>query len=260
MAEKKVISIEDRIPKLKEVRKKKTNRRLIFYLSLFFILISIVVYLQSPLSHIQAIKIEGNDYINSDELIALSGLSKDNNFWGVSTGKIEDKITEHQEIKNATVSRKLPNTIVIAVEELKKVAYLKREGKYYPVLENGNFLETPTTAWRSDAPLLMDFTSDAPLEALASELQALPSSISSLISEIYWKPTDTNSYKVTIFMNDGYEVRSSIHNFSNYMKTYPSIVSQLDKKQLGIITIGEGGAVFDPYEKEQKTKEEDHAS
>ncbi|UTR15185.1 Miff domain-containing protein [Salipaludibacillus sp. LMS25] len=36
MKEKKVIKIEERIPKLKERRKQRSNRRLIMYVSVFF--------------------------------------------------------------------------------------------------------------------------------------------------------------------------------------------------------------------------------
>ena len=53
---KKVVSIEDRIPKLKQQRRKKANRRLILLLLLFFIFIAFILYFQSPLSHVQGLR------------------------------------------------------------------------------------------------------------------------------------------------------------------------------------------------------------
>lgn len=256
MAEKKVISIEDRIPKLKEARKKKTNRRLVFYLSLFFILISIVVYLQSPLSYIQHIVVNGNEYVAEDVIVELSELSNENNLWSVSLTDTVEKIKKHPELKDVQVQRKLPNSIVINVEELEKVAYIKLEDSYMPLLENGEVIDSiEVSKWKGDAPLLIDFAKDTYIQEIADELQELPATVSTLISEIYWKPTEANPYKVLLFMDDGYQVESSIRNFARYLQTYPSIVSQLEEKE-GIIRIGEGGAVFDPYKKKDETEEE----
>ena len=50
-----VVSLEDRIPKLKHRRKKRANRRAIMLLVLFFILLILVLYFLSPLSDINKI-------------------------------------------------------------------------------------------------------------------------------------------------------------------------------------------------------------
>src|SRR5699024_5011527 len=89
--EKKVISIEDRIPKLKEERKKKANRRLIFYLTIFFILIACVVYLQSPYSNVKEITVTGNDVVPIEEIKELSGIDDETNIWMLQK-RIEKKI------------------------------------------------------------------------------------------------------------------------------------------------------------------------
>ncbi|GGM20615.1 cell division protein DivIB [Paraliobacillus quinghaiensis] len=260
MEEKKVVSIEDRIPKLKQERKKKTNRRLIFYVSLFFILISIVAYLQSPLSRVQHITVTGNEYVTNEAIIAFSELSEEDNFWGIKMSQRAAKVGEHPEIKEVQVTRELPNTIVIKVEELDKVAYVKKEDGYYPLLENGEILESvDVSSLSSDAPILNNFTNNTYIIEIAKELYALPHAVSSLISEISWQPSDANPYKVWLFMNDGYEVESTIRNFATYLKSYPSIVSQLAKDQTGVIRIGDGGAIFDPYEKANKEEDNETA-
>ncbi|WP_017471803.1 cell division protein FtsQ/DivIB [Amphibacillus jilinensis] len=260
MEDEKVVSIEERIPKLKEARRKKTNRRLIFYLCLFFVLISIVVYLQSPLSYVSEINVAGQEYVSIEEIIEYSRLSNDDNIWGFRTSDIEDNIKELPEIKDAEVRRILPNHIKITVDELDKVAYLN-EGRYvYPLLENGKTLESfRITDWQGDAPLLFNFNDQEYLTMLTEQLVQLPSFIVSHISEIYWEPSDTNPFILRMFMTDGFEVVTSIRNFSANMSSYPSIVSQLDDVGDGIIEIGEGGAVFNTYEsmKDNEVDEED---
>ena len=65
----KVLSLEDRIPKIKEHRRRKANRRLILLLSLFFLLIVCVVYFQSPFSQIKRIDVLGNETITEEEVV-----------------------------------------------------------------------------------------------------------------------------------------------------------------------------------------------
>ncbi|WP_053219760.1 cell division protein FtsQ/DivIB [Virgibacillus senegalensis] len=256
MSQKKVVSIEDRIPKLKQARKKKANRRLIFYLSIFFVLISIVVYLQSPLSQVRHIEVAGNEYIDQQEVKSLSGLSTEDNFWNVDKQMVIDNIQQHPVVKDAEVLRHFPTTIEIKVKEYNRVGYVRESGAYYPVLENGQSLkQEKMKSARADAPLLSGFTKDTYLQDMTKELQRLPASIVGLISEINWEPTEENPYKITLFMNDGFEVEATIRNFSTKMKAYPSIVAQLEPGSEGIIHIGVG-AYFESYQEGEEQEQD----
>ncbi|QDP40092.1 cell division protein FtsQ/DivIB [Radiobacillus deserti] len=243
-----VVSIEDRIPKLKQARKKKANRRLIFYLSIFFFLISIIVYLQSPLSHIHSIKVEGNEYLADEEIVKISGLKEGDSFWSVNKDKIVKNVESKTEIvKKVSVKRQFPTTVTLSITEFERVGYVKeKDAQYFPILENGERLSVKALERiPGDAPLLIDFDKDTYLSEMTKELRNSPASIVDLISEIYWKPTDENPYKIRLFMNDGFVVEGSIRNFSKNMKAYPSIASQIDPGSKGVIHIGVG-AFFDP--------------
>ncbi|SDB87595.1 cell division protein FtsQ [Pelagirhabdus alkalitolerans] len=263
MKEEKVVSIEDRIPKLKEARRKKTNRRLIFYIVLFFFLISIVLYLQSPLSYIDEINVSGYEYINPDRIVTESHLSEEDNIWAISTEEVEHTIASLEEVDSAQVSRRFPNHIEIEIEELDKVAYMNRGEFFYPLLENGTTLAAIRLVdWRGDAPLLYDFQENQYLDLLLEELSSLSPSVMRHISEIHYNATESNPYILKLLMNDGFEVETSIRNFSNNMSSYPSITAQLDHDEQGIIEIGEGGAVFNRYtddydQTEDETENED---
>lgn len=244
MDDKKVVSIEDRIPKLKEARRKKTNRRLIFYLCLFFVLIAIVVYLQSPLSYVQAVQVTGNQYLTREDIISHAQLTEDVNIWSIRMSDVEARLNELPEVKQAVVKRKLPNKIEIKVEELNKVAYVNQGEAYYPLLENGYLLDSLRIVdYQGDAPLLFGFSDEEYLMLLVDQLVELPKSITSHISEIYWDPSESNPFTLRLFMNDGFEVIASIRHFSDHMSSYPSIISQLDGEG-GVIEIGAGGAIF----------------
>lgn len=250
MEKEKIVSIEDRIPKLKQARKKKANRRLVFYLSIFFFLIAIIVYLQSPLSHVKSIIVTGNSLYQEGEVIEQSGIKKGTNIWTINKEEIIETLENDPLIKNVEVETKLPWTVEIQLVEHERVGYMKKENEFYPVLGNGTVLEeSKINRLSGDAPLLLSFSQEDMLVEMSKELSNLPKNILNIISEIHWTPTDKNKNDITLFMTDGFMVQSSIRNFSEKMKVYPSIASQLEPGSEGIIHIGVG-AYFEPFNQE----------
>lgn len=236
MDQKKVIALEERIPRLKNERKQRSNRRLIFYLSFFFILLAAVVYFQSPLSYIKMVEVVGNSYISEELIIDRSQIDGETSYWGINYKNIENDIKSLTEIKDVIVTRKFPNTILIEVKEYSRVAYLVINGHYYPILETGEILEAmPSNYFPNDAPFLMDWNTDNELAEMAAELSKLPESIINRISEIYYTPVEADPLRITLFMNDGFKVSSSIRHFSNRIQPYPTIVKELDPNVRGII-------------------------
>ena len=179
-----IISIEDRIPKLKQSRKKKANRRLLFYLSIFFLLISVIVYLQSPLSNVKHIEVIGNDVLSEEEVLSGSGLAKGNNMWAINKSKIAGNIMNNPLISDASVSREFPQSVNINIEEFQIIGYIPKDNVYYPLLENGKVLTSKEIINKGDGPLLHNFTDDKYLTRLSKELSNVPDDIFNLISEI----------------------------------------------------------------------------
>ncbi|HLR70589.1 MAG TPA: FtsQ-type POTRA domain-containing protein [Pseudogracilibacillus sp.] len=241
MEKKKIVSIEDRIPKLKEARKKKANRRLLFYLTIFFVLISIIIYLQSPLSHIKEIEVQDNYFLSDEQVVSVSGLALGTNIWMLNKNSVQKKMENHPVIDSAQVKRKLPFTIELDINEHQVVGFLKEEeSTYYPVLESGMIISNSDIVYDGDNPLLTNFDDDDYLTRMTIELGDLPVEILNLISEITWEPTEKNKHKIVLYMNDGYVVESTMRDFATKMKSYPSIVSQLDGEDKGIIHMGVG--------------------
>ncbi|MGO4887871.1 cell division protein FtsQ/DivIB [Anaerobacillus sp. MEB173] len=239
MANDKVITIEDRIPKLKSQRKQKSNRRLIMYLSTFFFLILLVIYFQSSLSHITSIAVSGNHYINDESIIDMSGIEEGTSIWNVEQEHVVASIiSQLHGISSATVQRKFPNSVEINVTEYSRVAYIFDEGRYFPILETGKILdEMPREHFPTDAPLLVNWTSETgeEVEEMAAELRKLPESMINRISEIYFTPVESDPLRITLYMNDGNEVSSTIRHFSERISSYPAIVQELSPDEKGII-------------------------
>ncbi|MFP7296041.1 cell division protein FtsQ/DivIB [Neobacillus niacini] len=252
----KIVALEDRIPKLKEQRRRKANRRLIFLLFLFFTMIAVVAYVQSPLSHVKKITIKGNDLLSTNEIISTSHLSKQTNIWSVKTDSIALKLQKLNVIKEAKVKIIWPNTVVIEIEEREKIAYLESENSYYPVMENGKILkDREVSEVPINAPILFKFKEGAILKETVSALVELPDEVLNAISELHYTPKKTDQYHISLFMNDGFEVRATLRSFSEKMIHYPSIISQLDPTKKGIIDL-EVGSYFKAYELEADESEE----
>ncbi|WP_281975616.1 cell division protein FtsQ/DivIB [Halobacillus litoralis] len=259
MEERKVVSIEDRIPKLKQTRRKKANRRLILYLTILFILIATVVYLQSPLSNVRNISVEGQYHVSEEEIIELAGITTDTNYWKVDEEELKNQIESHKEITFVSVDRSFPNTVKIEVEESERIGYVQQDGGFYAILEDGSKLDDATSVQGGDAPILVGFNKETYLKEMSKELKDLPASVSHLISEIHWDPKDGNPYQIMLYMNDGFQVEASIRSFSTKMPSYPSIVSQLDEGAEGVIHI-DVGAYFEEFPTEESNAAEEEES
>lgn len=244
--EKKVVSLEDRIPKLQQQRKQKTNRRLISFLSIFFLLILLVIYFQSPLSKVSSITVEGNVHVDSEKIVEMSKITTSSGFWNINGKNVRASVEKHQQIKKATVDKKFPNHIVLVVEEYASVAYLEDKGVYRPILENGQVLKDRQVKSPADAPVLINWKHESDINEMMSELKKLNPSILNSISEIHHTPDKTDPWLVHLYMNDGFEVMASVRTFSKKMNTYSSIVSQLDENSEGIIHL-EVGSYFESY-------------
>ena len=251
----KIVALEDRIPKLKEQRRRKANRRLIFLLLLFFTMIAIVAYVQSPLSYVNKINVKGNELLSANEIIKSTGLSKKTNVWSVKKGLIASELQKMNVIKKAEVKIKWPNTVILEIKEHNKIAYMESDKFYYPVMENGKVLKDRQVAEIPvNAPILFKFKEDSILKEMVSALEKLPDEVQNAISEIHYTPKETDEYRISLFMNDGFEVNATLRTFSEKMIHYPSIISQLDPSIKGIIDL-EVGSYFKAYELEvEETK------
>lgn len=246
----KVIDIADRIPTLREKRRKRSNRKFLILILIFLLTLFLLLYFQSPYSEIDKIKIVGADIVPAEKYLQQSNLSLGESMWGFRQKEIEEKIEKLKWVKNVHVKRKLLTTVIIEVEEYKKVAYVTDNNVFYPLLENGYVLETSREE-PIDAPVFVNFKDEMIREKLLNELGKLDSSILPLISEIH-SNGEKDPYGITLFMNDGYEVRAEVTSLAKKLNYYPSIVAQINQtgsKEKGIIDI-EVGTYYRPYSDE----------
>ncbi|AJD90915.1 hypothetical protein JMA_15980 [Jeotgalibacillus malaysiensis] len=248
MKRKPVVSLEDRVPQLRQRRRKRANRRLVGVVLLFVFLIIIVLYFQSPYSKVQNIQITGNSGISEEQAIKLSGISAGDSYWTLNTDEAENRLKDNQMIKNAEVKRDLPLNVEVIIEEFDKVALSRENQQFRAVYENG-YIGDPLSVQdiNFSAPVLNGFQQGKVINNLASALSDLPGNVLNSISEVHYTPSEVDSNKIILYMNDGFEVHAVIPTLAEKMTHYPSIVSQLDPEVKGIIDL-EVGSYFRAYD------------
>ncbi len=252
----KIIDIEERIPTLKERRKKRTNRRFTMLIVIFVLTLLTLLYFQSPLSHINQITVVGNDLKSGEYYKKHSGLRKGDSLWEFNRHAVENLLKEQKIVKQVTVKRQWFNHVTISVKEYKRVALLKENEQYHLVLDNGTILNTSEIPSSFDMPILVGFEDEETRMKMIQQLSKLDNQLINLISQVNATPDDSNPYAIQMFMNDGFEVRASIPTLASKLKYYPSIVSQVKKGEKGVIDL-EVGTFYRSYKTEYgKYKEE----
>lgn len=240
----KVVSLEDRLPKLKEQRKKRANRRLIILLFLFFLFVSGFIYVQSPYSRVGEIIVNGNKFLTTEKIIKQSGLTERTIVLNIRKKEMEKRLLKLPEVKKVTIQSSFPNRISIEIKEYNQLAYKFADGKAKLILENGHISNSQAT---EPAPFLKNFDKKQPLNMIVKQLKAMPIEIRQSISEIVFSPKNTDPYSIVAYMNDGNEVRATIRTFAQKMVYYPKLVEQLEPNEKGVIDL-EVGFFFKSYQ------------
>ncbi len=245
----KIIDLEDRIPSFREKRRKRTNFKFIIVSAIFLFVLLVLIYLQSPLSKIQHMNISGAQLVEEAQYESLANIKIGDSMWDIDTGAVEKNLEELAWVEKATVKRQWLNTVHIEIEEWQKVAYLAKDHTFYPLLENGELLEESKVMTPIDAPVFLQFEDEALLKKLLKELAELEPEVLAMISQINASADTADPYAITLFMNDGYEVRADLTSLASKLNYYPSIVAQIENQEQyekGIIDI-EVGSYYRSY-------------
>lgn len=242
----KIIDIEDRIPTLRERRKKRTNRKFTLLLVIFLVTLFGLLYFQSPYSHVQKIVVKGASLTTSDQYIEQSGLQKGQSMWEIRTSNAEERLLKNDWVENVTIKRNGLTSVKIEVSEWQKAAYVQSEIGFDVVLENGKIFNPEKVLAPVDAPLLSNFDNLKTRTRMVKELAKLNGQVLSMISQIESVPSKSDPYRIKLYMNDGYEVRAVIPSFAKKMNYYPSIIAQIGDAEKGVIDI-EVGSFFQTY-------------
>jgi cell division protein FtsQ len=86
---------------------------------------------------IERVEVQGSHRYGESDLLALAGIARGSNLFGVDLALAEQKLTADPWIESAHVARKLPDGLSITVEELTAAALASIDGTLYLVTRQG---------------------------------------------------------------------------------------------------------------------------
>ena len=93
----------------------------------------------SPIFNVTTIVVEGNNIVSTNEIISLSGIKKDENIFKFSKSQISKNIKQNAYINKIQISKSIPNTIKIIVEE-RTPKYIVEFGNGYVYISNQGYI------------------------------------------------------------------------------------------------------------------------
>ncbi len=129
------------------------NHRFIHLLLGFILVLGVIMFINSTFFSITSYEVIYGSLVPELEYIPWEDLLGKNIFHTDLAG-LKDIALDHRQIKDVTVKRKLPGTIVYIVNERKPVAAIKSHASYYLTDGEGFIIEKANTAGRWEVPII----------------------------------------------------------------------------------------------------------
>lgn len=135
-------------------RKRNANRRrrrgrfsFLLKLLCMLLIIGATVAAMTLFFKVQTIAVDGNERYGRDEIIAASGVKVEDNLFLLNKYGAAQAIFEKLPyVEEASIRRKLPDTLVISVRECTAAAGIEADGGVWLISENGKLLELAESA------------------------------------------------------------------------------------------------------------------
>ena len=240
-----VIDIEERIPTLRERRRKRTNRKFLVLLLIFLIFLAVLFYSRSDYSKIQSIAVSGASLYDESQYIEASTLAEGDSMWSFNADDIEQIISEKEWVGSVEVEKKWLTGVGISITEYPSIGYLEKENGYQKLLSNGYGVEQPVDI--VDGPIFTNFENAETRQELSSQLDQLQPEVSNMLSQVILTDGETETASVTLYTTDGNEIRAKLNSMAEKLAYYPSLITQLDDGQKGVFDM-EVGITFRSYD------------
>lgn len=247
---------------LKEKRAKRRKRQKQIQYSIFgvllFIIILILIYMFTPLSKVNSVKIAGNDNVSKSTIDKAINVKSSSRMYTYSTTKAKNNLEDNELIKSAEVKKVFPNKLSVKVTEKQIVAMVQKKDNYVPILEDGSELKNYDGNATDDGPILEGFEKDKK-EKIIHELSSMPANVRSMIAEIKYDPQENAQSQIKLFTTDEIQIVGNLNTITNKMKYYPQMSQSLERdesgnlKKSGYIDLSVG-ASFIPYSGGSNTK------
>ncbi|MEW6541465.1 MAG: FtsQ-type POTRA domain-containing protein [Bacillota bacterium] len=167
------------------------------------ILVAGFILVGSPLFEIDTITVEGNLWLQAEEIIAASGLVPGTNIFRAQTGEARDRLEALPAVREARLVREFPSAVRIVVAERVPVALLSIQGEFWEVDVEGVPVRKKRKGW-DDLPVITGVGIKNPnLPRTLEAVERLPEEVVAGLSEVWFG----EDLRLILYTIDGIEIR-----------------------------------------------------
>ena len=184
-------------------------------------------YLLTPLAKQKVVEFSGNK--NADQTLLFEKSQIKNQDYTLTTFLNRDRYVANMKVaspwvKDISMTYAFPTTFKVQVEEYQVFGYYVTEEDHYPILENGEVVETPVATDQLPKSYLSVRFSDRELvRQFVKQLGKIPSSVRDEIESVDLTPSKVTKDLVTLTMKDGTKVLVPVSQIKRKLPYYNQI-------------------------------------
>ena len=184
-------------------------------------------YLLTPLAKQKIIEFSGNK--NADQTLLFEKSRIQDRDYTLTTFLNRDRYLANMKaaspwVKDISMTYAFPTTFKVQVEEYQVFGYYVTEEDHYPILENGEVVETPVAADQlPKAYLTVRFSDRELVRQFVKQLGKIPSSVRDEIESVDLTPSKVTKDLVTLTMKDGTKVLVPVSQIKRKLPYYNQI-------------------------------------
>ena len=184
-------------------------------------------YLLTPLAKQKVVEFSGNK--NADQTLLFEKSQIKNQDYTLTTFLNRDRYLANMKaaspwVKDISMTYAFPTTFKVQVEEYQVFGYYVTEEDHYPILENGEVVETPVATDQLPKSYLSVRFSDRELvRQFVKQLGKIPSSVRDEIESVDLTPSKVTKDLVTLTMKDGTKVLVPVSQIKRKLPYYDKI-------------------------------------
>ncbi|MEG1584660.1 MAG: FtsQ-type POTRA domain-containing protein [Anaerovorax sp.] len=201
------MSVREKPEKQKKKKKRRKKRYLLKFILVVIFCVALYFFLSSNIFDIQKITVSNNNYYTKEQVIGIAKLKLGENIFAADMSAAKEKLLLNPYVKTVKVSRKLPATVVITIDERKEFASVPYGKEFVLIDKEGMVLRK--TEVEPALPLLVGMTMKniEPGEPLEVEENSVLSDTLRLVDEmgeheLYFKKIDISNVIVRAYVFD----------------------------------------------------------
>ena len=234
-----------KLPRLRHHHYRKNGERVITLVLLFGLVLLLMLYIITPLSKLQTVKVVGNRELSTTAVEQATTVYPGRFVWEVYAHRhqlCQQARFNQPRIARASIKMTGLQRMTVTIRENPLLGMAKLGHQEYAVLADGqlqatNSLDSAKTDYRR-----FDGHRGA-LKAVARQIGRLKPAIRNGISAVVYQPTKQMPDRIVLYMRDGNTVLANRKTVGKKMAFYPGIAANM--KNAGVIDIQVGAYSYD---------------